>query len=287
MRLLLTGATGFIGSSFTTSYEKQFDIEAFSFRNDLNALSINGIDAVVHLAALVHQMGRVSLDAYHEVNVVKTIELAQKAKEAGVKQFVFISSVKVYGEESDTPYNEDTPCHPKDPYGKSKLEAEKALLALQNNHFKVAVIRTPVVYGEGVKANILRLITLTDKYQYLPFASINNKRSMVYLENLTHLMSEIIIQKAEGIFLASDVQPLSTTKLVKSIAKALEKKPVLFSSKLLNYIIKLVKPSLYQRLYQSLYVDNASTRSRLHLQNPYSTQEGIAKMIAWYKVNQR
>jgi len=287
MRLLLTGATGFIGSSFTANYEKQFDIEAFSFHNKLNELSINGIDAVVHLAALVHQMDGATVDAYHEVNVVKTIELAQKAKKAGVKQFIFMSSVKVYGEESNTPYTEDTPCHPKDPYGESKLEAENALLALQDENFKVSIIRTPVVYGEGVKANILRLITLTDNYNYLPFANIHNHRSMVYLENLTHLIAEILEQNQDGIFLANDDQPLSTSDLVADIAKALNKRNVLFSSKLLNYCVRLIKPALYQRLFESLYIDNTITRNKLQLQNPYTTQEGIAKMVSWYKEKQR
>ncbi len=287
MRLLLTGATGFIGSSFYSNYHNKFEIETFSFQNDLTTISISNINTLVHLSALVHQMNGASEEAYHEVNVVKTVALAKKAKEAGIKQFIFMSSVKVYGEESDTPYNETTPCQPKDPYGQSKLEAEKALLALESKTFKVSIIRTPVVYGEGVKANILKLIGLTDKYSYLPFGGITNRRSMIYVGNLTHLIAEIITQKEAGIFIASDDQPISTTELITLIANALGKKEFLFSSYLLKQTLKFLKPALYQRLYENLFVDNTYTQAELHLKNPYTAQEGIEKMITWYKAQKK
>jgi len=287
MRLLLTGANGFIGSSFYANYRDQFEIETFSFQKELNALSLSNIDTLVHLSALVHRMNGASEEAYLEINVRKTVALANKAKEAGVKQFIFMSSVKVYGEESDTPYSETTPCHPKEPYGKSKLEAENALLSLESESFKVAIIRTPVVYGEGVKANILKLISLTDRYAYLPFGGIDNRRSMVYVENLTHLISEIIVQKKAGIFLASDDHAVSTTQLIRSIAKALDKKTSLFPCHLLKWTLRFLKPALYQRLYENLFVDNTYTQTQLHLKNPYTTQEGIEKMITWYKARKQ
>ena len=287
MRLLLTGATGFIGSSFYSTYQDRFEIEAFSFQKDLSTFSLNNINTVVHLSALVHQMDGASKEAYHQVNVTKTIALAEKAKEAGVEQFIFMSSVKVYGEESDTPYRETTPCHPKDPYGESKLEAENGILALQDDTFKISIIRTPVVYGEGVKANILKLIGLTEKYTYLPFGGIENRRSMIYVKNLTHLISELITQKKEGIFIASDDQPISTTTLILSIAKAFGKKEVLFSSYLLKKTLQLLNPAPYQRLYKNLFVDNSYTQTQLQLKNPYSVQEGIENMISWYKAQKR
>ncbi len=287
MRLLLTGATGFVGSSFLSTYQESFEVETFSFRDDLNTLTIDNIDTVVHLSALVHQMEGAPQEAYHEVNVLKTLALAKKAKEAGVRQFIFMSSVKVYGEESDTAYTESTPCHPKDPYGQSKLDAENGLLALQSDTFQISIVRTPVVYGEGVKANILKLIELTDRYAYLPFGNINNRRSLIYIGNLTHLLSELIIQKRAGIFLASDDQPVSTTRLIMAMAEALGKNERLFSCKILKHLLRTFKPALYQRLYKDLFIDNTETRTQLQLVNPYTTQEGIKKMITWYKARQK
>lgn len=283
MKILLTGASGFIGSYFLHSYGTLFTIEAFSFRNKLSALHFDHHDVVVHLAALVHQMRGAEDQAYQTINVDKTVTLAKRAKEAGVRHFVFMSSVKVYGEENSTPYSEQSPCHPKDPYGKSKLEAEKALLALEDDTFKVAIIRTPVVYGEGVKANILKLIKLTDSYRALPFGGIHNRRSMVYVGNLTHLIAEVIRQKKEGVFLAGDGAPLSTSELIAQIAAALGKRCTLFSLFPLKTMLKHLKPQLFQRLYGDLYVDNTQTKATLNLINPYSTREGIKRMVAWYK----
>ncbi len=186
-----------------------------------------------------------------------------------------------------TPYNEKSPCHPKDPYGKSKLEAEKALLALADGTFKVAVIRTPVVYGEGVKANILKLVELTDRYRALPFGGIDNRRSMVYIGNLTHLIFEIIRQEKAGLFLAGDDAPFSTSALIAAIAKALQKSCRLFPSLTLKTALKYLKPQLFQRLYGDLYLDNTQTKASLNLTNPYSAREGIERMVAWYKAQNR
>ncbi len=283
MKLLLSGAGGFIGSAFCADYHDQFTLATFSFQKDLEQLSLDHIDTVLHLSALVHQMNGADKKDYHDINVTTTVALAKKAKTSGVRHFVFMSTVKVYGEENPIPYSEQSPCYPKDPYGESKLEAEKALLALSDDTFKVAIIRTPVVYGEGVKANILRLIELTDRYRALPFGGIHNRRSMVYVGNLTHLISEVIRQEKQGVFLASDDVPLSTSGLIAQIAAALGKRCTLFSFFPLKTMLKHRKPQLFQRLYADLYVDNAQTKAALSLTNPYSTQEGIKRMVAWYK----
>jgi nucleoside-diphosphate-sugar epimerase len=110
---------------------------------------------------------------------------------------------------------------------------------------------------------------------------------MVYIGNLTHLLSEIIRQEQAGIFLASDDQPLSTTLLIRSIAEALNKKERLCSCKILKYVLRIFKPALYQRLYKDLFIDNTETRAHLQLVNPYTTQEGIKKMIIWYRARQK
>ena len=279
-KLLITGATGFIGSYFIGRYEKSYKIETFSFlRDKIYDLDCKGVDVVLHLSALVHQMGGASKEEYERVNVTQTLELAKKAKESGVEHFIFMSSVKVYGEESDGIYSESTVCHPQDEYGISKLNAEIALRKLEDESFKVSIIRTPIVYGHGVKANIKNLVSLVKQIPIIPLGGINNKRSFVYVGNLSHLINEVIEQKKSGVFLAADDKPLSTTKLIELIANSLDKKVYLLSIPLFPWFLKKLKPSFYKRLYESLEVDNTQTKNLLSLTNPYSVEEGIKYMI--------
>ena len=278
--ILITGSNGFLGTYFINKYSNSYDINMFSFLNDkLEKLDLNTTSVIIHLSALVHQMGGATKEEYERVNVMQTLELAKKAKASGVEHFVFMSSIKVYGEERDGVYSEKSECHPQDEYGMSKLKAERTLQELEDKHFIVSIIRTPIVYGEGVKANIKNLVSLVKKVSVLPFGSINNKRSMVYIGNLCHLVDTIIAQKKSGIFLAADDKPLSTTKLIELIANELDKKVYLIKIPFFESLLKLVKPSFYKRLYESLEVDNTSTKRRLNLENPYSVEEGIRHMI--------
>jgi UDP-glucose 4-epimerase len=280
MKLLITGSNGFVGSYFINNYKNKYDIKTFSFlKNDINSLDCKDINVVFHLSALVHQMGGASADEYEKVNVTQTLELAKKAKESGVKQFVFMSTVKVYGEETSNKYSENTHCSPEDDYGKSKLKAEKLLLDLENDTFKVSIIRTPIIYGYGVKANIKNLVNLVNKISILPFGNIENKRSMVYIGNLCHLVDEVIIQQQSGVFLASDDKPLSTSKLIELISKNLDKKIYLIKIPFFESLLKTLKPSFHKRLYGSLEVDNTLTKEKLNLKNPYSIEDGIRLMI--------
>lgn len=279
-KLLLTGSNGFIGSYFINKYQDKYDIKIFSFlRDDIDSLDCSGIDVVVHLSALVHQMGGATAAEYERVNVTQTTELAQKAKEAGVEQFVFMSSIKVYGEESDGVYDEGSECNPKDEYGKSKLQAEIELEKLQTANFKVSIIRTPIVYGYGVRANIKNLINLVRKAPILPFGKIENRRSMVYVGNLCHLVDEVIAQEKNTIFLASDDRPLSTSNLIELIAKNLDKKVYLIKIPFFETLLKLLKPAFHKRLYGSLEIDNTVTKKILKLKNPYTVENGIKYMI--------
>jgi UDP-glucose 4-epimerase len=278
--LLITGSNGFVGSYFINKYQNKYNMQTFSFlRDNFNALHVKGIDAVIHLSALVHQMGGASTEEYKKVNVTQTLELAKKAKASGVKQFVFMSTVKVYGEESVSVYKETSPCKPQDEYGKSKLKAEQELQKLGDDDFMISIIRTPIVYGYGVKANIKNLINLVKKVPILPFGDIDNKRSMVYIGNLCHLIDEIIAQGKSGIFLACDDKPLSTSKLIELIANGLDKKVYLLKIPFFESLLKIVKPSFHKRLYESLEVDNSATKERLGLKNPYSVEEGISLML--------
>jgi len=278
--ILLTGSSGFIGSYFMSKHNKKYNIKKFSFQDgDFNSLDLSGIEIIVHLSALVHQMDGASKEAYEKINVMQTLYLAKKAKESGAKQFIFMSTIKVYGEETDHIYTEKTMCKPEDEYGKSKLKAEQELQKLEDTEFTVSIIRTPIVYGYGVKANIKNLINLVEKAPTLPFGDIQNKRSMIYVGNLCHLLDEIIIQRKNGIFLACDDEPLSTTKLIELIAQNLNKKVYLIKVPFFESLIKLLKPSFHKRLYQSLEIDNSITKEILNLKNLYSVEEGIEHMI--------
>lgn len=280
MKLLITGSNGFIGNYFINNYKSKYNIETFSFlKDDINSLDCRYLDAVFHLSALVHQMGGASASEYEKINVTQTIELAKKAKESGVKHFVFMSTVKVYGEETNSKYTENTVCNPEDDYGKSKLKAEYELQKLEDENFEISIIRTPIVYGYGVKANIKNLISLVNKVPLLPLGKIKNKRSMVYIGNLCHLVDEIITQEKQGIFLACDDEPLSTSKLIELISKNLNKKIYLIKIPFFESLLKILKPSFHKRLYGSLEVDNNITKEKLNLINPYSVENGVRLMI--------
>ena len=284
-KVLITGSNGFVGSYFINKYKNKYEIKKFSFlKDDIKNLDYSDIDVVFHLSALVHQMGGASADEYEKVNVTQTLQLAKKAKESGVKHFVFMSTVKVYGEETNSKYTENTVCNPEDDYGKSKLKAEQELQKLEDENFKISIIRTPIVYGYGVKANIKNLINLVNKVPVLPFGKIENKRSMVYIGNLCHLVDEVIIQKKAGIFLAGDDEPLSTSKLIQLISKNLDKKIYLIKIPFFESLLKILKPSFHKRLYGSLEVDNSITKQKLNLSNPYSVEEGIRLMIKGEKI---
>jgi nucleoside-diphosphate-sugar epimerase len=279
-KLLLTGARGFIGSYFQKKYAHKYEIQTFSFlKDDIETLHVKGVETVIHLSALVHQMGGASDEAYERINVEQTLQLARKAKENQVKQFIFMSTVKVYGEESDVAYTEASPCHPEDAYGRSKLKAEQELQALVDEDFTVSIIRTPIVYGRGVKANMQNLMKLVDSMPLLPLRGIDNKRSFVYIGNVCALLDSLIEQEQKGVFLASDDAPLSTTALIQELAKAKKKKLFLIQLPLFAMFLKWLKPSFYKRLFESLTVDNSYTKEVLHFKNPYSTQEGISMMI--------
>jgi len=280
MNILLTGSNGFIGSYFKNHYSNKYKIESFSFlNNNFEDLSLSNIDTVIHLSALVHQMGGASKNEYEKVNITQTLDLAKKAKKSGVKHFLFMSTVKVYGEETDIAYTEKSVCLPQDEYGQSKLKAELELQKIEDEKFKISIIRTPIVYGYGVKANMKNLINLVDKNPILPFAKIKNKRSMVYIGNLCHLIDEVMIQNKSGIFLASDDEAISTTKLIILISQSLDKKTSLIKIPFFETLLKVLKPSFHKRLYGSLEIDNSETKEKLKYSNLYSVEDGIKFMI--------
>ncbi len=277
--VLVTGSNGYLGSSFINQYKNKYKFENFSLLTQkLEDINFDSVDIVLHCAALVHQKIEHSYEKYHEINVEYPLKLAKLAKENGVKQFVFISTIAVYGEDEEK-LDENTVCNPITPYGKSKLAAEKELLKLNDDNFVVSIIRPPMIYGKNAPGNIDSLIKLVKKLPIIPLGGIENKRSFISIQNLCHMIDEIITQQKAGVFLASDDEPLSTSRLIELIAKNLNKKVYLIKIPFFESFLKLVKPSFHKRLYGSLEVDNSITKEKLNLKNPYSVEDGIRLMI--------
>src|ERR1700674_4978017 len=184
MRVMVTGATGFVGKRFVEFNQDKYQLIPVSLRNlKLENLDLGGVDVIVHLAGKAHDMKKANDQVYFEVNYQLTRNLANIAKTNAIPHFIFISTVKVYGGESKTMLNEISPCFPEDAYGKSKWKAEEYLKSLQSERFRIAIIRPPLVYGPGVKGNMIRILRLADKNIPLPFAKAGNERSMVFVDN--------------------------------------------------------------------------------------------------------
>ena len=283
-RILVIGKNSFIGKHFKS--KSQFkNIDAVSLREKKpGEILFKNYDVVLYLSAIVHQTRKIPEDEYYRVNRDLCLKVAQQAKEANIQQFIFLSTIKVYGSKhDDTVRNEFSDCFPDDAYGKSKYQAEKGLKALEDDHFKVSIVRTPLVYGEGVKANMLKMIRIVEKYNILPFAGINNKRSFTYAGNLVGYIDCMIDKNASGTFIAKDDQPLSTTELITLIAKCFNKKLKLF--KIPGFVIKsgfFLFPGIFKRLFGSLTFNNEYTKNELNYNQPFTTEQGIERMVNDY-----
>jgi nucleoside-diphosphate-sugar epimerase len=242
------------------------------------------------LAAIVHQSTRIPESEYFKVNRDLCIQVAKGAKKGGVKQFIFLSTFKVYGNiiPNSGVFNEVSPCSPTDSYGRSKHEAELALQQMEDSTFTISIIRTPLVYGDGVKANMLNLLKLVDSVPILPFGKVNNNRNYTYIENLVGFIDRIIERKASGVFITMDEKAVSTTELVKYISKYLDRNVYLF--KMPVFLIKigtLLYPNIISRLYGSFEFDNHKTLEILNFKPPFTSEEGIKKTVLAYKENSR
>jgi len=306
---MITGATGFVGSRLARSLaEAGHDIvevgrrassvaatfscvDSISDTTDYrNALS--GCDVVIHLAARVHVMHddvEDPLAAFRAVNLHGTVNLARQAAAAGVKRFVYVSSIKVNGECTDVkPFTEADDPHPQDPYGVSKWEAEQALENISHETgMEMVIVRPPLVYGPGVKANFYSLLKLVSKGLPLPLGSIHNRRSMIYVDNLVDALILCATHPAAAgqTYLLSDGEDVSTPQLVKEIAIAMKRPDRVFPFPL--SIMRLAarmtgRSPAVDRLTQSLEIDNSKIRKELGWQPPYSMQQGLQKTADWF-----
>ncbi|MCJ8168349.1 UDP-glucose 4-epimerase family protein [Atopomonas sediminilitoris] len=307
-KVLLTGCTGFLGRSVLTclcrdgkevvacsraemlkapSEAKYMQVAGLDSSTDWT-LALDGVEVVIHSAARVHVMNDTSSDPlteFRKVNVEGTLSLARQAAAAGVRRFIFISSIKVNGEGTPVgaPYLADAQPAPADPYGISKMEAEQGLRAIAaETGMAVVIIRPVLVYGPGVKANFLNMMRWLHKGVPLPFGAIHNQRSLVALDNLVDLIVTCIDHPAAAnqAFLVSDGEDLSTTELLRRMGVALGKPARLLPvpSWLLEVgAVMLGKQALSQRLCGSLQVDIGKTRELLGWTPPVSVDEALHK----------
>lgn len=281
--LILTGATGFVGSRFAALNAAKYEIKTIPWRQLSDPdLDLAGVEIVVHMAALNHRMDKIPDEDYMRSNFELTKLLAERAAADGVGHFVFLSTVKVYGERNidGKAYKEADACNPVDAYGKSKLDAENVLKSLATDSFRVSIIRCPLVYGYGVKGNMERLIKLAKSPFPLGFKGIDNRRTMVFVDNLIALLDKILEQQCPGVFLAADDQPISTSDAMIMIRQALGRKSNIFRMPtILLGMVGWLVPNLKTRLFDSLIFDNDDTKKRLNFRNPYTTEEGFNLML--------
>jgi nucleoside-diphosphate-sugar epimerase len=312
MSVLVTGASGFVGRQLCEELvQKRYKVVAAVRSANIPidnvelvvlgaidiatdwSVGLHNVDIVIHLAARVHVVNDTAIDSlseFRKINVDATLNLARQAARLGVKRFIFLSSVKVNGEftEKDVLFQANEQANPQDSYGVSKLEAESALMQLsKKTGMEVVIIRPPLVYGPGVKANFLSMMNWLNKSVPLPFGNITNKRSLVFIDNLVDLLVKVIDHpKAAGqVFLVSDDEDVSTTKLLQSLSIALGKKALLIKVPMcfLNITLRLVgKSGLSQRLLSSLQLDITKTKKLLDWTPTVSFEDGIKKTAAAY-----
>lgn len=305
--VLVTGATGFVGKAVCehllrcgmnvkgavrSSPLASYQVQAPSLTADANwTAQLQQVDVVVHCAARVHVMSDTATDplaAFRAVNTEGTLTLARQAVDAGVKRFIFISSIKVNGEQTELgkPFDENVQSPPEDPYGCSKYEAEQGLMALAKEcDMAVTIIRPPLIYGEGVKANFASMMTWVRKGIPLPFARLNNARSLLALPNLCDFIANAMEHPAavNQVFLVADPVAVSTSQLLAAIADAEGVACRLFYippgvirglGRCLGIDAKL------QRIYGSLEMDTRKAQSRLQWSVPYSLSQTLSLMAS-------
>ena len=313
-KILITGASGFVGRAVCKRLREDVKHELAGTTRGSNSeagpegvplycvpeigpntdwtQAVSNADIVIHLAARVHIMKEISVNpfaAFHRVNSEGTRALATQAAAAGVKRFIFISTVKVAGETSpENGFTEIDRGRPKDGYGISKWEAEQALNDIaKTTAMEVVILRPPLIYGPGVKGNFKALFLAVQAGVILPLGAIKNKRSLLFVGNLADAIATVTTHPKAGnqTFFVSDTEETSTPELIRKIATALGKKPRMlnFPPSLLKIIGFLIgKSDAVQRLIRSLTVDINHIKTHLDWQPPFSMDDGLKETANWF-----
>ena len=314
--ILVTGANGFVGQALCAALERRGQRVRRALRvarppagaadsvtvGDLDAATawdaaLRGVDTVIHLAARthdIHETGEDALAAYRKTNVEGTRRLAEAASGAGVRRFVFMSSVKVNGERTTgRPFSEaDTP-RPEDAYGLTKWEAEQTLRQIaEQTGMEYVVLRAPLVYGPGVKGNFLRLMQWVAQQRPLPLASVDNRRSLIYLDNLVDaiIMCAQGPAAAGGTYLVGDAESPSTPALVRALTAALGVRDRLLpcpQAALKLGAMLVGRSAEFARLTGSLVLDSTKIGRELGWKPRFSLAEGLAITAQWYHAQVR
>ena len=265
-KILITGANSYIGMSFENHLKQwpdRYQVDTVDMVGGAwREKSFSGYDAVYHVAGIAHSdYRRISperAELYYSVNTRLAVETAQKAKDDGVKQFIFMSSASVYGESApigkDKVITRSTPVSPVNSYGDSKVQAEKGILPLQDENFKVAVLRPPMIYGKGCKGNYSTLNKLAKKLPVFPY--VDNQRSMLYIENLVEFVRLMVDNEEQGIFWPQNNEYTNTSEMVKMIAQVHDKRVIMVKG--LNWALKLMShvTGLVNKAFGSLRYDH-------------------------------
>ncbi len=304
-KILVTGASGFVGSRLCEvvahdGWSVRRAVRHFSgtqdevvaeLRDDTDwSEALKNIDVVIHLAARVHVMNDDAIDPLSEfraVNTSATLCFAKQAVESGVKRFIFLSSIKVNGEftQSGLAFKPDDGFIPTDPYGLSKYEAEQGLLELaEQTDMEVVIIRPPLVYGPGVKANFASMVKWVNRGVPFPFGAVYNKRSLIALDNLVSFIVHCIDhpKAANEVFLVSDGEDVSMSELLRKVAKVFGKKLRLIPIPvcLMIFLAKLIgKGDVASRLFGSLQVDSSKARDLLGWKPVITMDKQLKKIV--------
>ncbi len=258
--VLITGAGSYVGGKIAEYLPRTFyTVQELDVRNSVDASAFAGVDAVIHVAGIAHQKETPqNAKLYHKVNCDLAVETAKIAKANGVKQFIFFSSMSVYGMTTGHITAETQP-NPNTHYGQSKWDAEQALQELSDEHFHIAVLRPPMIYGPGCRGNYPRLASLARKLPFFPL--VQNERSMLYIGTLCAFMDNLLQSGRGGLFFPQNREYVNTTHLVVSVARCHKKK--LFLVRGFGWLVRLLenRVGVVGKVFGSLTYDKAMSRT--------------------------